>query len=157
MDNTATPVPESRVTELGIVLPPAVPALGRYAGAVQTGPLLFCSGHLPEIDGDAVRGKLGRDVTTEEGYAAARQATINLLGTVRSSIGSLDKVTRVVKLFGMVNSDETFTEHPHVIDGASDLLHEIFGPRASHARTAVGMAQLPRNNCVEIEAVFEID
>jgi enamine deaminase RidA (YjgF/YER057c/UK114 family) len=98
--------PESRIVELGIALPSAVPPIGRYVGALQTGSLLFCSGHLLEVDGEAVRGKLGREVTTEQGYAAARQAAVNMLGTVRSSVGSLDRVTRIVKLFGMVNSTE---------------------------------------------------
>jgi enamine deaminase RidA (YjgF/YER057c/UK114 family) len=99
-------------------------------------------------------GKVGRDLTTAEGYQAA---TINLLGTVRQALGSLDRVTRVVKLFGMVNSTEDFTEQPQVINGASDLLQEVFGRAAVHARSAVGMPQLPRNSCVEVEAVIELD
>lgn len=149
--------PEARLVELGLELPSGVPSLGRYVGAVQSGCLLFCSGHLPDFAADPVfLGKLGVDFTVAQGYEAARRTAINLLGTVRASLGSLDRVARVVKVFGMVNSADEFTEQPKVIDGASDLLSEVFGERAPHARSAVGMAQLPHGNCVEIEAVFEV-
>lgn len=157
--NTSTPPnPEARLAELGIELLPEVPPLGSYIGAVQCGSLLFCSGHLPDLTANpGYLGKLGRDVTTAQGYAAARHATISLLSTARATLGDLDHVARVVKLFGMVNSTEEFTDQPRVIDGASDLLREVFADRAPHARTAVGMAQLPRGACVEIEAVLEIN
>jgi enamine deaminase RidA (YjgF/YER057c/UK114 family) len=154
-----TPVrPEQQVASLGLQLPAIVPPVGNYVRTVRSGNLLFVSGHLPDSAGTPSHmGKLGRDLTTTEGYQAARQSAINLLGSVRQALGSLDQVTRVVKLFGMVNSTEDFTDQPQVINGASDLLQEVFGPAAVHARSAVGMAQLPRNNCVEVEAIIEID
>lgn len=149
---------EERVARLQLDLPKSVPPVGNFVRAVQSGNLLFVSGHLPDSAGVPCHtGKLGRDLTTAEGYQAARQATINLLGTVRGALGDLDHVIRVVKLFGMVNSTEDFTEQPQVMNGASDLLHEVFGSAAVHARSAVGMAQLPRNNCVEIEAIIEVE
>jgi enamine deaminase RidA (YjgF/YER057c/UK114 family) len=149
---------EARVLELRLELPASIPPVGNYVRATQTGDLLFLSGHLPDSAGEPLYlGKLGRDLTTEQGYDAARQAAINLLGTVRQWIGDLNRVERVVKLLGMVNSTEDFIEQPKVIDGASDLLQDVFGEPAMHARSAVGMAQLPRNNCVEIEAVIQVD
>jgi enamine deaminase RidA (YjgF/YER057c/UK114 family) len=147
---------DSRAAELGIELPQSIPPVGNYLRSMRSGSLLFVSGHLPDSAGPAIHvGKLGRDLTVEQGYRAAREAMIATLGTVRNELGSLDRVTRVVKLLGMVNSTEEFIEQPAVINGASDLLQEIFGELAPHARSAVGMAQLPRNNCVEIESVFE--
>jgi enamine deaminase RidA (YjgF/YER057c/UK114 family) len=149
---------EHRLSEMGLTLPDSVPPAGNYTRAVRTGNLLFISGHLPDSSGEPLhKGKLGRDLTTEQGYDAARQAAINLLGTARKTLGDLNRVRRVVKLLGMVNSTEDFTEQPQVINGASDLLDEVFGEIATHARSAVGMAQLPRNNCVEIEAIVEVE
>lgn len=149
--------PEARIAELGIELPSGISPIGHYVGAARSGSLLFCSGHLPSFTGDPrYRGKLGRDVTVEQGYRGARQAALNMLASARETLGSLDHVTRIVKLFGMVNATEEFVEHPRVVDGASDVLHEIFGDRAAHARSAVGMAQLPNGSCVEVEAVLEI-
>lgn len=149
---------ERRLSEMRLTLPDSVPPVGNYVRAVRTANLLFVSGHLPDSSGEPLHvGKLGRDLTTEQGYDAARQATINLLGTVRTALGDLNRVRRVVKLLGMVNSTEDFIEQPQVINGASDLLDEVFGEIATHARSAVGMAQLPRNNCVEIETVVEVE
>jgi enamine deaminase RidA (YjgF/YER057c/UK114 family) len=148
---------EQKLAEMGLELPPSSPPLGNYVRAVRNSDLLFVSGHLPEVDGRQVHpGKLGREVTTEQGYEAARQATINLLGTVRETLGDLDRVKRVVKLLGMVNSTDDFTSQTEVVNGASDFLVEVFGERALHARSAVGMNQLPRNNCVEVEAILEV-
>lgn len=148
--------PERRVRELGLELPSSIPPIGNYVRAVATGNLLFVSGHLPDSAGTPLHlGKLGRDVTVEEGYAAAQQATLALLGTVQQSLGSLDRVVQFVKLLGMVNSTEEFIQQPQVVNGASDLLQAVFGDRATHARSAVGMAQLPRNNCFELEAIIE--
>lgn len=148
---------ELRIAELKIELPDSIPPVGNYVRAVQTGRLLYTSGHLPDSAGTPLHlGKLGRDLTADQGYDAARQAAINLLGTVRQSLGDLNRIGRVVKLLGMVNSTETFIEQPRVIDGASDLLREVLGDASLHARSAVGMAQLPRNNCVEIEAIIEL-
>jgi enamine deaminase RidA (YjgF/YER057c/UK114 family) len=148
---------DDRLVSMGIVLPPPSVPGGNYVKSVQTGRLLFVSGHLPDSGGTPLHmGKLGHDLTTADGYAAARQAAINLLGAVRNAIGDLNRVTRVVKLLGMVNSAEDFIEQSRVIDGASDLFHEVFGDVALHTRSAVGMAQLPRNNCVELEAILEL-
>ncbi len=147
---------EARIQELGIQLPQSIPPVGNYLRSMSTGNLLFTSGHLPDSAGTPIHaGKLGRDLTVDQGYEAARQAMIATLGTVRNALGTLDRVTRIVKLLGMVNSTTEFIEQPAVINGASDLLQEVFGETAPHARSAVGMAQLPRNNCVEIEAIFE--
>ena len=149
--------PDEVVRRLGIILPRVVPPVGRYVRAVQTGNLLFCSGHLPDSAGDPIfLGALGTELTTAQGYEAARQATVNLLGTIQASLGSLDRVSRIVKLLGMVHSAPDYIEQPQVMNGASDLLDEVFGERAIHARSAVGMVQLPRNNCVEIEAIVEV-
>jgi enamine deaminase RidA (YjgF/YER057c/UK114 family) len=116
------------------------------------------SGHLPDSAGDPVhKGRLGSDLTVEEGYLAARQAAVNMLASAKAALGSLDRVRRVVKLFGMVCSAETFLAHTEVINGASDLLDEVFGEIAPHARSAVGLVQLPRGNCVELEGIFEVD
>lgn len=148
--------PNERVKSLGISLPTSIPPVGNYVRSKITGNLLFLSGHLPDSAEEPIHlGKLGRDLTTEQGYAAARQAIIAMLGTIHNALGSLDRITAFVKLLGMVNSTEDFIEQPAVINGASDLLHEIFGETAIHARSAVGMAQLPRGNCVEIEAIVE--
>jgi enamine deaminase RidA (YjgF/YER057c/UK114 family) len=149
--------PELRVRELGLALPVEMPPSGRYAKFVQDGELLWLSGHLPDSAGAPLyMGKLGRELTTAQGYEAARQAAICLLGSIRNALGDLGRVQRVLKLLGMVNSTEDFIEQTQVINGASDLLADVFGEDGLHARSAVGMAQLPRNNCVEIEAVVAL-
>jgi len=152
------PSPEEQLDALGIELPASNPPVGNYVRAVQTGALLFVSGHLPDSDGTArFIGKLGRELTTEDGYQAARIAAINALGTIRTAVGGLGRVRRFVKLLGMVNSMPDFTEQPQVINGASDLIEQVFGAEIGyHARSAVGMAALPRGNSVEIEMVVEI-
>ncbi len=155
MSDAATP--ESRLAASGLVLPTSVPPVGNYARAARVGTLLFVSGHLPDSGAEPIHlGRLGRNLTTSEGYAAARQAAVNMLATIRAATGSLDHVDAVVKLLGMVCCTEDFAEQPQVINGASDLLHEIFGTPAVHARSAVGMMALPRGNCVEIEAILEL-
>ncbi len=142
---------------MGVTLPAPGPPGGSYAKTTRSGNLLFVSGHLPDSSEQPIHmGKLGRDLTTQEGYAAARQAMLSLLATVEAAIGSLREVTCFLKLFGMVNSTEDFIEQSRVIDGASDLLFEVFGDSGLHARSAVGMMQLPRNNCVELEAIVEV-
>jgi enamine deaminase RidA (YjgF/YER057c/UK114 family) len=149
--------PEVRLIELGLTLPPVGAAHGNYAKAVRTGNLLFVSGHLPDSSGEPLYvGKLGRDLTTLQGYEASQQAVLSMLASIRIAIGDLNAVRAIVKLFGMVNSTEDFIEQGQVINGASDLLHDLFGDVALHARSAVGMAQLPRNNCVELEAIVEL-
>jgi enamine deaminase RidA (YjgF/YER057c/UK114 family) len=149
--------PEARLIELGLTLPPVGVAQGNYVKSVRTGNLLFVSGHLPDSSGEPLyMGKLGRDLTTVEGYEASQQALLSLLASIRTAVGNLNAVQAIVKLFGMVNSTEDFIEQGQVINGASDLLRDVFGDKSLHARSAVGMAQLPRNNCVELEAIVEV-
>jgi enamine deaminase RidA (YjgF/YER057c/UK114 family) len=126
---------------------------------VRVGNLLFLSGHGPgRADGaPSARGKVGRDLSLEDGYKTAREVGINLLGTARALLGSLDKVKRVVKVLGMVNSAEGFGDQPKVINGFSDLMVEVFGENGRHARSAVGMAELPSGIPVEIEMILEVE
>ena len=151
---------EARLIELDIELPPAFvyPSANR-TGCVQVGNLLYTSGHPPPVDlGVAIEGKVPADVSEDEAYRSARATALNILASVRQQIGSLDRVRRVVKVYGMVNSSPGFQRQFAVIDGASDLFYELFGPEAGqHARSAVGMFELPRGFCMEIEAIFEID
>ena len=149
---------ETRIKELGIALPPPSKPLGNYVPGVRVGNLLFLSGHGPiRGDGQAtVRGKVGRDLSVEDGYKAAREVGVNLLGSARTLLGSLDKVKRVVKVLGMVNSAEGFGEQPKVINGFSDLMVEVFGENGRHARSAVGMTELPSGIPVEIEMILEV-
>ncbi|MDA5107797.1 RidA family protein [Brevibacillus thermoruber] len=145
--------PEQRLQELGLTLPAPRQAAGNYVGCVRTGNLLFLAGQ----GTDEYRGKLGEDVTVEVGYLAARQCMLNLLAVVKREIGELSKVKRFVKLLGFVNSAPDFTDQPKVMNGASDLLVQIFGEKGKHARSAVGMTQLPHNNAVEVEMIVEIE
>ena len=148
---------ETRIKQLGITLPTPGNPLGTYVPGVRVGNLLYLSGHGPVREGSATaRGKLGRDLSTEEGYKVARDVGINLLGSARSILGSLDRVKRVVKVLGMVNSAEGFAEQPKVINGCSDLMVEVFGENGRHARSAVGMAALPMGIPVEIEMILEV-
>ena len=147
---------EQKLASLGITLPPATAPIASFVPAVQTGNLLFVSGHASMRGDQGLFGKVGRDVTVEQAYTGAREVAIDMLGTIRDALGDLDRVRRVVKLLGMVNSAEDFTDQPKVINGASDFLIEVFGERGRHARSAVGMAQLPKNAAVEIEMIVEI-
>lgn len=158
---TATPgsagQAERALAELGLTLPPAPSAVANYVGAVVVGNLVFLSGHGPVQNGALTyRGKLGREFTTAQGQEAAQLVMLNCLATLKSAIGNLDRVRRIVKLLGMVNGTPEFTQQPQVINGASDLLVAVFGERGRHARSAVGMASLPLNIAVEIEMVVEI-
>jgi enamine deaminase RidA (YjgF/YER057c/UK114 family) len=149
---------EARIKELGITLPLPGKPLGNYIPGVVVGNLLFLSGHGPEKDGSpTARGKLGRDLSVEEGYKVARAVGINLLGSARSVLGSLDRVKRIVKVLGMVNSAEGFGAQPQVMNGFSDLMVEVFGENGRHARSAVGMAELPVGIPVEIEMILEVE
>ncbi len=149
--------PEERLQELGHVLPQAPKSIANYVSSVRTGNLLFLSGKGPDlVGGRQWKGKLGAEFTTEEGYTAARDTMLNLLAVLRQDIGNLSQVRRVVKLLGMVNSTPDFAEQPKVINGASDLLVDIFGERGRHARSAVGMAGLPGGIPVEIEMIVEL-
>ena len=148
---------EERLNGLGRRLPePAVP-VGNYVGAVRTGSLVFVSGHGPFLDGElAYVGRVDTEVSVADARAAAELVVLNCLRSLRDEIGSLDRVVRIVRLFGMVNSAPAFTRQPEVMDGASDLLTDLFGPAGAHARAAVGMAALPLNIPVEIELVVEV-
>jgi len=149
--------PEARLAELGIELPTPPSPVANYVNGVQTGNLIFLAGKGPKrADGTEVHGKLGADLTIEEGYAAARLTAINQLAVLKAMLGDLSRVRRVVKVLGMVNSDPGFVEQPAVINGFSDLIVEVFGDRGRHARAAVGMASLPRGQAVEIELVVEV-
>ncbi len=150
--------PEERLKERGLELPPPRTPIANYVGAVRTGNLVFVAGHGPDAPGQKRwTGKLGRDLTVEDGYAAAQQVCLNLLATLKAEIGELSRVTRIVKLLGMVNSDPGFGDQPKVINGCSDLLTDLFGEKGKHARSAVGMAALPGGIPVEIEMIVEVE
>lgn len=151
---------EGKLKSMGYTLPQPrkFPSPNR-CGCVRVGTILFVSGHGPHHPEIKIRdhGKLGADMTIEEGYAAAKSAALTILATVKGEVGDLDKVKRVIRLFGMVNSTPYFGDHPKVIDGASDLFFELFGPTyGCHARSAVGMAALPRGQAVEVNGEFEL-
>ncbi len=152
---------EKKLTALGLTLPPIPTPVANYIPAVRTGNLVFISGHGPVtiVDGKVsyIRGKVGRELTVEQGYEAAKVVTLNILQSLKGVIGDLDKVRRIVKLLGFVNCTEDFPDQPKVINGASDLLVELYGERGRHARSAVGMYQLPFGIAVEIEMVVEVD
>ena len=149
---------EERIKTLGYTLPPPPPPAGNYVPAQRAGNLVFLSGVISRnIDGSFVQGKLGRELTVDQGYEAARLCALNILANLKAAIGDLDKVVRFVKVLGMVNSDPEFTEAPAVINGCSDFLVEIFGDKGRHARSAVGLATLPLGVAVEVEAIVEVE
>jgi enamine deaminase RidA (YjgF/YER057c/UK114 family) len=149
--------PEARLKALGIELPPPPAPIASYVPAVRTGNLVFLAGQGPLVNGKpTVTGKVGADLTEEAGYKAARATMLTSLAVLRAEIGSLDRVRRVVKLVGWVNSAPGYTRQPWVINGASDLLVEIFGDAGKHARSSVGANELPLNIPVEIEIIVEI-
>ena len=149
---------DKKLKELKVELIPPTKPIANYVKAVRTGNLIFLAGHGPSFaDGSITAGKLGRDLTIEQGYAAARQTGISLLSTLQSEIGDLNKVKRIVKVLGMVNCIETFTDQPKVMNGFSDLMVAVFGDKGKHARSAVGMYALPMNMAVEIEMVVEVE
>jgi enamine deaminase RidA (YjgF/YER057c/UK114 family) len=152
--------PEARLKELNITLPPPGRPMARYKMAVRAGNMLYVSGHGPAkiTPSTPVSGRCGADLTMEQGKDCARAVGLNILATVRDQLGSLDRVKRLVKTLGMVNSTPEFTQHPAVINGFSDLMAEVFGDDAGvGARSAVGMGALPNNIGVEIEAIFEVE
>ena len=155
---TQGPDVEARLAELGIELPEVGEPVANYVPAVRTGNLVFCSGNGPkQPDGEWLTGKLGDDLTIEEGSEAARLTGIQLLAALKSEIGDLNKVKRIVKVLGMVNAAPDFTEHPSVVNGFSDLMVEVFGDKGKHARAAVGMGSLPFNIACEIEMIVEVE
>ena len=150
--------PHARFATLGLTLPPAPKPIGAYTPALVVGPHLYLSGHLPVLpDGSLMRGRVGRDHDADAGKAAARQVGLTMLATLLDRLGSLDKVARVIKVLGMVNCTPDFEKHPHVINGCSELLAEIWGPdRGVGVRSAFGVGSLPNDVPVEIEAIFEL-
>ena len=155
--STAPDDVEARLKQLGISLPEAPKPVANYVQAVRTGNLVFLAGAGPrKADGSYMSGRVGADMSLEQGYQAARQAGITLLANLKTEIGDLNKVKRIVKVLGMVNADPSFTQHPKVINGFSDLMVQVFGDRGKHARSAVGMGSLPFNIPVEIDVVVEV-
>ena len=149
---------EKRLTELGITLPEAPRPVAAYVPAVSSGNLLFVSGQLCLVNGELLsKGRVGREVSLKQGYEAARIAAINSLAIVKKELGSLDRVKRVVKVVGYVASEPDFYDQPKVVNGASELLAEVFGDQGRHARSAVGVNSLPLNTPVEIEVIVEFD
>ena len=149
---------EQKLAAQGIVLPQPAAPVANYVGFVRSGNLLFVSGQVcVNAEGKLIaKGKLGAGVTIEQGNAAARGCAINLMAQVKAAIGDLDKVVRVVRLGGFVNSAPDFLEGPKVLNGASDLMVEVFGDKGRHARTTVGVASLPSDAAVEVEGIFEV-
>jgi enamine deaminase RidA (YjgF/YER057c/UK114 family) len=148
---------ETRLKEKGIILNPPPSPVANYVDAVRVGKLIYLSGKGPQkADGTYITGKLGKDLTIEQGYEAARLTAINHLSVLKRELGSLNKVRRVVKVLGMVNCTEDFKDQPKVINGYSDLMVEIFGDKGKHARSAVGMCALPFGIAVEVEIILEV-
>ena len=149
---------EQKLAALGVVLHEAPTPVANYVGFVRTGNLLFVSGQVCiNPDGKLIaKGKLGAGVTTEQGYAAAQGCAVNLLTQVKAALGDLDKVVRVVRLGGFINSAPDFLDGPKVLNGASDLMVAVFGDKGRHARTTVGVASLPSDAAVEVDGVFEV-
>ena len=145
-----------RLSALGITLPPLATPAAAYVPFVRTGSLVYLSGHTAKRDGKPWVGQLGIGMTTAEGKAAARAVAIDLMGTLHAAVGDLNKVKRIVKLLGLVNSAPTFTEHHLVINGCSELLGEVFDSAGPHARSAFGVAQIPTGSCVEVELIAEV-
>jgi enamine deaminase RidA (YjgF/YER057c/UK114 family) len=144
------------LSALNISLPPVATPAAAYVPFVQTGRLVFLSGHIAKKDGKVWVGQLGRTMDTSEGQAAARAVAVDLLGTLHAAVGDLNRVTRIVKLMSLVNSTGEFTEQHLVTNGASELIGQVFGSKGAHARSAFGVAQIPFGACVEIEMVAEL-
>ncbi len=155
---TMAQTPEVRLKALNIELPVIKAPIANYVQAVRTGNLLYLSGTGPsDANGNAITGKVGRDLTVEEGQKAARSVAIAQIAVLKKELGDLSRVKRIVKVFGMVQCIDTFTEQPKVINGFSDLMVEVFGEKGKHARSAVGMSALPRNIAVEVELIVEVE
>ena len=146
---------EQKLEEMGLELPPPSRPMGQYVPAVRAGNLVFLSGHGPSGAARRTLGKVGRDLTVEQGYEAAKSVALALLASLKGEIGDLDRVRRVVKVLGMVNCTEDFYQQPAVINGASDLLRDVFGEHGRHARSAIGVAALPLGSPVEVELVAQ--
>jgi enamine deaminase RidA (YjgF/YER057c/UK114 family) len=150
--------PEAKCRELNIVFPDLTSPVANYVHAVRSGNLLFLAGKGPtQLDGTLITGKVGKDLTVEQGYQAARQTGIMQLAVLKSELGDLNKVKRIVKVLGMVNATPDFTDHSKVMNGYSDLMVEVFGDKGRHARSSVGMNSLPFGIAVEVEMIVEIE
>lgn len=149
---------ETKLKEKGIVLTPPTSPVANYVNAVRVGNLLYLAGKGPQkADNTYITGKVGKDLTIEQGYEAARLTAIAHLAVLKNELGSLNKVKRIVKVLGMVNCTEDFKDQPKVINGYSDMMVEIFGEKGKHARSAVGMVALPFNMAVEVEVIVEVE
>jgi len=144
------------LADLGITLPPVSIPAAAYVPFVQSGKLVFLSGHIAKKDGKPWVGQLGKNMTTDEARMAARGIAIDLLGTLHAAVGDLNKIHRIVKLMSLVNSTGDFTEQHLVTNGASELIGQVFGAKGAHARSAFGVAQVPMGACVEIEMIAEL-
>jgi enamine deaminase RidA (YjgF/YER057c/UK114 family) len=147
---------EERLLELGIALPPLFPPAGNYHACVVTDDMVYVGGHGPIAGSNIIRGKVGADLTLEDAQEAARVTTLSILATLQAELGDLDRIERIVKVFGMVNVAPGFNQTPAVIDGCSDLLVEVFGQAGQHTRSAVGLAELPFDIAVEIELTAKL-
>jgi enamine deaminase RidA (YjgF/YER057c/UK114 family) len=149
---------EQKLIGMGLVLTAPTKSAGNYVKAARTGNLLFLAGHIStRADGSTITGKLGKDLTIEQGYEAAKAASVSLLSTLKAELGELGRIRRIVKVTGFVNSMPDFTDQPKVVNGCSDLLVALLGDKGKHARSAVGMVALPLNAAVEIELVVEVE
>ncbi len=150
--------PEEKLSQLGIELPKLPDPIASYVHVVRTGNLLFLSGKGPQqSSGEYIKGKLGKDLSTQQGYEAAKLVGILQLAAIKGAVGDLSRVRRIVKVNGYVNSEPNYYDHPKVINGLSDLMIAVFGEKGKHARTSLGVAALPLNMAVEIELVVEVD
>ena len=145
-----------KLKELGISLPPVAKPAAAYVPFVQTGNLVFISGHTAKKEGKPWVGQLGKNMNTEEGKAAARSIAVDLMGTLHAAVGDLNRIKRIVKVMSLVNSTADFTEQHLVTNGASELIGQVFGDKGAHARSAFGVAQIPQGACVEIELIAEV-
>lgn len=150
--------PEENLKSLGITLPKQSAPIANYVNFVRTGNLIYFSGSGPSVEGQGyIKGKLGQDLTIDQGKEAARITGINIIANLKNAVGDLNKVKRIVKVLGMVNSTQDFTDQPKVMNGFSDLMVAVFGEKGKHARSAVGMVALPMNMAVEIEMIVEVE
>lgn len=147
---------DERLTSLGIAIPELAPPVANYVPFTISGKTLYISGQLPGAGGQMTKGHLGKDVSLEDGQKAARICAINIIAQAKAALGDLDKISRCLRLGGFVASTPDFTDHPKVVNGASDLIVEVFGDAGKHARAAVGVSALPLGAAVEVDAIFEI-
>ena len=147
---------EEKVESLGLTLPGVPKPAGSYIPSLRINDLVFISGQVPFIDGNLLTGKIGSDITLEEGFERAKICALNALAVVKAEIGSLDDVKRIVKVSGYVNCVDSFVDHPKVINGASDLFGELFGELGQHTRIAIGSNSLPMNSSVELDVIFQV-